>query len=73
MNVSDRVYTLSSWSIKRDGDNYRIAQSCYYGAKPTWSKPYGSLQGATGAIARKLAEEYQERHKRILAFYKKQK
>ncbi len=72
-DIEERVYALASWSIKRDGENFRIAPTTYYGAKPEWSKPYASLQAATGAISRKLAEEYQMRHKRILSFHRKKR
>ena len=67
------VYALSGWSIKVDGTGFRISPAAYYEAKSTWSKPYETLQGATSAIARKLAEEFNDRHSRRVAFHKKKK
>jgi hypothetical protein len=67
------VYALSGWSIKVDGTGFRIGQTAYYEAKSSWSKSYATLQGATSAIARKLAEEFNERHSRRVAFHKKKK
>jgi hypothetical protein len=51
------VYALRAWSVMKAGDNWYVATTACFENKPQWSKPYATLQRATTAIARKLAEE----------------
>lgn len=59
--MSDHVYALKSWSIRKRGDQYFIAQSGQKG-KQLWRGPYLSLQRAATAIARRLQWEFAKRH-----------
>ena len=59
-----QVYALRAWSVKKSGGKWYISPTACFGGKPDWSRSYATLQRATTAIARKLAEEVITRHKR---------
>ncbi len=63
------IYALTCWSVKKLNGKWCIAPTARFEDKPAWSKPYATLQGATTAIARKLAEEALARHKRRCKHY----
>jgi hypothetical protein len=63
------VYALKAWTVRKSRGKWYIAPTVCFGKNPTWSKPYATLQRATTAIARKLAEEWLMRHKRRCAHY----
>ena len=63
------IYALQSWSVKKSGSKWYIAPTARFEDKPPWSKPYATLQRATTAIARKLADEVMKRHKRRCDHY----
>jgi hypothetical protein len=69
----EAVYALKGWTIRNVGDKFFIAPTAHFGDRPQWSKPYRSLQNATAAIARKLAEEFTMRQNRIAAFRSKKR
>jgi hypothetical protein len=58
------VYALRLWSVKKVNGKWYISEAARFDDKEEWSKPYETLQRATTAIARKMAEEVMERHKR---------
>lgn len=58
------IYALRMWSVKKVKAKWYISQAARFDDKAQWSRPYETLQRATTAIARKMAEEVQERHKR---------
>jgi hypothetical protein len=58
------IYALRVWSVKKVNGKWYISQAARFDDKAEWSRPYETLQRATTAIARKMAEEVQERHKR---------
>lgn len=58
------IYALSAWTVKKSNGKWYIAPTARFEDKPPWSKPYATLQRATTAIARKLADEVITRHKR---------
>jgi hypothetical protein len=62
-----RVLALRAWSVKKaENGKFFISPTAYFQDKPKWQGPYASMQYATTAIARKLAEEFNEREKRLL-------
>jgi hypothetical protein len=63
------IYALRMWSVKKVNGKWHISQAARFDDKAQWSRPYETLHRATTAIARKMAEEVQERHKRRCAFY----
>ncbi len=60
--MSDHVYALKSWSIRKRGDQYFIAPTGRDG-KQIWRGPYLTLQRAATAIARRLQWEFVKRHR----------
>jgi hypothetical protein len=56
------VYALRVWSVKKVNGKWYISRAARFDDKEQWSKPYETLQRATTAIARKMAEEVMERH-----------
>jgi len=67
--IPPAIYALRAWTIKERGDKFVIAPTASFDDKARWSKPYASLQSATQAIARKLAEEWRERDERRRTFH----
>ncbi|MGE3702256.1 MAG: hypothetical protein AB7G08_26295 [Hyphomicrobiaceae bacterium] len=63
------LFALKSWTIKMQNDKFYIAPTAHFDDKTRWSKAYASLQSATQAIARKLAEEWREREDRRRKFH----
>jgi hypothetical protein len=55
------VYALTAWSVRKSNGQWQIAPTARFEEKPQWSKPYATLQRATTAIARKLADEAMRR------------
>ena len=51
------------WSVKKVNGKWYISQAARFDDKEQWSRPYETLQRATTAIARKLADEVMKRHK----------
>jgi hypothetical protein len=64
------IYALRMWSVKKVKGKWYISQAARFDDKPQWSKPYETLQRATTAIARKIAEEVMTRHKRHCDYYR---
>jgi hypothetical protein len=60
-----RVFALKAWTVKSDGGKFFISPTAWFDEKQKWHGPYKTLQNATAAIARKLAEEFLERAKRL--------
>jgi hypothetical protein len=56
------IYALRLWSVKKVNGKWYISQAARFDDKEQWSRPYETLQRATTAIARKMAEEVLERH-----------
>jgi hypothetical protein len=52
-----------------NGKWYIAPTGARFDERAQWSKPYATLQRATTAIARKLADEVIKRHKRRCDFY----
>jgi hypothetical protein len=68
--VSKAVYALQGWTIEKwGGARFYIAPTAQAAAKDAWHRPYATLQRATTAIARKLAEEWSARHARVCGFH----
>lgn len=66
----EAVYALRSWCIREHRGKYQIAPAVYFGERErNWSRSYASLTRATNAIARKLQEEWVQRHQPRVAFY----
>lgn len=64
------IYALTAWAVKKVNGKWYIAPTgARFDERAQWSKPYATLQRATTAIARKLADEVQKRHKRRCDFY----
>jgi hypothetical protein len=63
------IYALRTWSVKKVKGKWYISQAARFDDKAEWSRPYETLQRATTAIARKMAEEVQERHKRHCEYH----
>jgi hypothetical protein len=63
------IYALRVWSVKKVNGKWYISQAARFDDKAEWSRPYETLQRATTAIARKMAEEVMRRHKRHCDFY----
>jgi hypothetical protein len=63
------IYALRDWTIRKTNGKWYIAPTARFEDKPQWSKPYATLQRATTAIARKIADEVIKRHKRRCEFY----
>ena len=63
------IYALRDWTVRKTNGKWYIAPTARFEDKPEWSKPYATLQRATTAIARKLADEVIRRHKRRCDFY----
>lgn len=61
--MSDHVYALKSWSIRKRGEQYFIAPTAQEG-KHLWRGPYLTLQRAATAIARRLQWEFAKRQGR---------
>jgi hypothetical protein len=60
-----RVLALRAWSVKKaENGKFFIGPTACFDDKQKWRGPYESLQNATLAISRKLAEEFVEREKR---------
>ena len=51
------IYALRVWSVKKVNGKWYISQAARFDDKEQWSRPYDTLQRATTAIARKMAEE----------------
>jgi len=56
------IYALRIWSVKKVNGEWFISQAARFDDKDRWKGPYETVQRATTAIARKLAEEIIERH-----------
>ena len=67
--IPPAVFALKAWTIKQHGDKFFIAPTASFDDKTKWSKPYATLQRATTAIARKLAEEWMQRNDRRQKFH----
>ena len=66
----EAIYALRSWCIREHRGKYHISPTAHFGERErNWSRPYASLTRATNAIARKLQEEWVQRHQRKVAFY----
>lgn len=63
------IYALTPWSVRKQNGKWHIASTARFEDKPQWSKPYATLQRATTAIARKLADEVIKRHTRRCEHY----
>jgi len=63
------IYALQVWSVKKVNGKWYISQAARFDDKAQWGKSYATLQRATTAIARKLADEVMRRHKRRCDFY----
>ena len=63
------IYALTDWTVKKANGKWYIAPTARFDDKPQWSKSYATLQRATTAIARKLADEVIKRHKRRCDYY----
>jgi hypothetical protein len=63
------IYALTDWTVKKANGKWYVAPTARFEDKPQWSKPYATLQRATTAIARKLADEVMRRHKRRCDYY----
>ena len=63
MKVAAHVYALRSYTIKEQGGEFFVSPTGMERSH-RWSKPYGTLQRATTAIARKLQREFARRHSR---------
>jgi len=63
------IYALRMWSVKKVKGKWHISPAARFDDKQQWSKPYETLQRATTAIARKMAEEVMTRHKRHCDYY----
>lgn len=59
------VFALKAWTVKSENGKFFISPSTCFENKHKWRGPYRSLQYATTAIARKLAEEFDKREKRL--------
>ena len=57
------IYALTSWTIKKRGNEFYIAPTGQRGTH-YWRGPYRTLQRAASAIARKLQWEFTKRHKK---------
>ena len=69
--IPPAVFALKAWTIKQHGDKFYVAPTAAFDDKMKWSKPYATLQRATTAIARKLADEWLQRNDRQQKFYGK--
>lgn len=67
--ISPAVFALKAWTIKESGGKFYVAPTAAFDDKLKWSKPYATLQRATTAIARKLADEWLQRNERRLKFH----
>jgi hypothetical protein len=63
------VYALRVWSVKKVNGKWYVSQAARFDDKEEWRGPYDTIHRATTAIARKLAEEVLERHKRRCEHY----
>jgi hypothetical protein len=64
------VYALRQWSIRKHGERFQIADTLLVSAGAVeWTGKYKTLQAATLGIARRLAEEFTERHARRCKFH----
>ncbi len=63
------IYGLQSWTIEKRGTKFYVAPTATSQDKAVWLGPYATLQRATTAIARKLAEEFTVRHERLCGFH----
>jgi hypothetical protein len=63
------IYALRVWSVKKVNGKWYISQAARFDDKEQWSRPYAILQRAMTAIARKMAEEIIDRHKRRCDYY----
>jgi len=60
-----RVFALKGWTVKSEGGKFYVSPTACFEDKHKWRGPYRTLQHATTAIARKLGEEFNKRHKRL--------
>lgn len=60
-----KVFALRAWTVKSENGKFFISPTACFDDKHKWRGPYRTLQHATTAIARKLGEEFNERHKRL--------
>lgn len=67
--IPPACFALKAWTIKESGGKYVVAPTSSFDDKTKWSKPYASLQAATQAIARNLAQEWRERDERRRKFH----
>jgi len=67
--IPPALFALQAWTIKKHGEKFYIRPTAFR-RKPQWSKSYRSLQGACMAVARKLAEEWLDRHDRRRKMYR---
>ena len=65
------VFALKAYSIRQVGEKFYIAPTACFTEKPRWGKSYRTLQAATAAIARRLAEEWMQRSKRQQTFHRR--
>lgn len=67
--IPPALFALRAWTIKEHGGKFFIAPTAAFDDKLKWSKPYATLQRATTAIARKMADEWRDRNQRREKFY----
>ena len=67
--IPPALFALKSWTIKMQNEKFYIAPTAHFDEKTRWSRAYASLQSATQAVARKLAEEWREREARRRKFH----
>ena len=60
-----RAFALKAWTVKSENNKFFISPTACFEDKHKWRGPYRTLQHATTAIARKLCEEFNKRHKRL--------
>lgn len=65
------VFALKAYSVKRIADRFYIAPTAAFTDKQRWGKSYATLQAATAAIARQLAEEWLQRNTRHEKFHRR--
>jgi hypothetical protein len=70
--IPPALFALKGWTIKMQNDKFYIAPTAHFDDTARWSNGYASLQSATLAIARKLAEEWRKRDGRRRAFHRLQ-
>ena len=68
MENGEVVFSLVSWTIKRENNKFYVARTQHWVGKHEWSRPYTSLTLACNAIARNLEREFATRAARKTKF-----